>query len=210
MSSDKPKGLGNLLLTSVRFSYLYCFEPFVARPTPKNPNPTPTFTAHGIMTPDHPDLKRVVATIEAVGAAHQWKKGLTWAQVKEKLRATDSLCLHRGDVTKAGQPEYAGKFYISANNKRRFSIYGPAREIYTAQDGKPYSGCWGNMTVDIYAQDNDFGQRINATITGVQFTRDDEAFGGGAAPATADEFPTAGASADEATPAGVDPLAGLV
>ena len=41
--------------------------------------------------------------------------------------------------------------------------------------------------LDIYAQDNGYGQRINATLKGVQFIADGEAFAGGA-PAGDDDF----------------------
>jgi hypothetical protein len=203
--------MGSMLITNVRFSYFYGFEPFTPRPSAQNPNPKPMFTCHGLMAPDHPDLPRVAAEIEAVGAAHTWKGGMTWDQVKAMCKGGDKLCLHRGDVTKAGKPEYAGLFFISANNKARFTIIDADRKILTAKDGRPYSGCFGNMIVDIYAQDNEWGKRINATITGAQFLRHGDAFGGGAAPAQADEFPMAAASADAAAPsAASDPLAGLV
>lgn len=208
----ETRKLGYLHISNVRFSYLYCFEPYTARPTAQNPNPKPAFTVHGLMAPDHPDLPRIAATIEAVGAACQWKKGMTWALAKEQIKAKDALCLHRGDVTKAGQPEYAGLLYISCNNKTRFTVVDADRTPLRAQDGRPYSGAYGNLIVDIYAQDNDFGRRINATVTGVQFLRHGDAFGGGAAPAAADEFGIHAASADAPPPAAgaADPMAGLL
>jgi hypothetical protein len=210
--SEKVKSIGYMHLSNVRFSYFYGFEPFIGKPTPQNPKPVPNFCVHGLMAPDHPDLKKVAATIEAVGSGHQWKNGITWAQVKESLKQTDKLCLHKGDVTKAGVAEYAGLYFISCNNKKRFTIVDADRTPLTAADGRPYSGCYGNIIVDIYAQDNQWGRRINATVTGVQFLRNGDAFGGGAPPADADEFGTYNAeSADQAEPAGpVDPTGGLL
>ena len=41
--------------------------------------------------------------------------------------------------------------------------------------------------VDFWAQDNQFGKRVNATLTGVQFVRDGDSFGG-ARVAAADDF----------------------
>lgn len=57
----------------------------------------------------------------------------------------------------------------------------------TAEDGKPYAGCYVNGVVELWAQDNKFGQTVRCTLLGVQFAKDGEAFTGGAA-ATDDDF----------------------
>lgn len=200
--------IGLIRLNDVRFSYFYGFDPFVAQPSPQNPKPKPVFTCHFLMRPDHPDLPRLVDVIKRVAEA-KWKD--TAPAVLQALKLQDKICLHNGNVTKAGKPEYAGLYYVSGNNERRFAIYDANRSILTAQDGRPYSGCWGNGIIDIYAQDNQFGKRINATITGVQFLRHDDAFGAGAPPARADEFPNVSA-ADAPIPAqgANDPTGGLL
>ena len=56
-----------------------------------------------------------------------------------------------------------------------------------------YSGCYVNAKIDIWAQDNQYGRRINASLLGVMFASDGEAFGGGA-PAKKEDF--AGLAAD--------------
>lgn len=207
------KKLGYFVINNTRLSYLYCFEPFIAKPTPQNPKPKPNYCVHALLPPEHPDLPRLAALIDAVGAAHAWKgEGVTWEMVKAQLKGSDKLCLHRGDVTKAGKPEYAGQFFLSANNDKRFTTVDGDRTPLTAADGKLYSGCYGNVIVDIYAQDNSWGRRINATVTGVQFVRHSTAFGGGGSgPAAPDEFGIVATSADAPAPAAsVDPLGGLV
>lgn len=191
--------LGLIQLLDVRCSYLYCFEPYTAKPSPQNPNPRPVYTAHLMMAPSHPQLRPVATLIDQVGAAHQWKGGLTWEVVKAALKAQDKICLHKGEVTKAGAPEYAGLYFISANNKSRFTVIDGDRTPLTAKDGRPYSGCYVNAIIDIYVQDNDFGRRINATITGIQFLRKGDAFGGGPPAADPTEFGiVAGAGAADA------------
>jgi hypothetical protein len=196
--------LGKMHITNVRLSYFFGFEPYVGKPTAENPNPKPKYTAHLLMAPDHPDLKRIAATIERVGQAKQWKGGLTWTQVKTQLKAQDKLCLRKGDVSKPGMPEYAGLYFLACNNDKRFTIIDGDRTPLRAEDGRPYSGCYANAIVDIYAQDNEWGRRINATITGVQFVRHGDSFGGGAAPAQPEEFGIVAESADEDAPAGAD------
>ena len=61
-----------------------------------------------------------------------------------------------------------------------------------------YSGCYVDCSVEIWAQDNQYGQRVNAQLRGVMFVRDGDAFGAGGS-ASADEFTpaTEGADADD-------------
>jgi hypothetical protein len=59
--------------------------------------------------------------------------------------------------------------------------------VKQGEEGAPYSGCYVIAILDIWAQDNQYGRRINASLSGVQFFRDGAAFGGGR-PASLDEF----------------------
>jgi hypothetical protein len=52
-------------------------------------------------------------------------------------------------------------------------------------DGVLYSGCYVNMTVTLWTQDNEYGKRVNANLRAVQFVKDGEAFG--VAPVDAEE-----------------------
>jgi len=63
----------------------------------------------------------------------------------------------------------------------------------------PYSGCYVNVSMDVWAQANDFGKRINAKLLAIQFEADGAAFGGGEGFASADFDDTSvEAGADEA------------
>jgi len=62
----------------------------------------------------------------------------------------------------------------------------------TEKDGRPYGGCYVNVSLDIWVQDPKGekaknGKRINATLRGIQFMADGDAFAGGA-PADPEEF----------------------
>lgn len=59
-----------------------------------------------------------------------------------------------------------------------------------------YDGCRVNAKVEFWAQDNKFGRRVNCTLLGVMFANDGESFGGGAAPASADDFAGMAVAAD--------------
>jgi hypothetical protein len=44
-----------------------------------------------------------------------------------------------------------------------------------------------DVSIDVWAQDNNYGKRVNASLRGVKFARDGEPFAGGGA-ATEDDF----------------------
>lgn len=76
---------------------------------------------------------------------------------------------------------------VNASTKTRPFVCDGQKNPLTAADGKPYAGCYVNALVEVWAQDNQYGKRINVQLKGVQFSKDGDAFGGGA-PATADDF----------------------
>ena len=86
-----------------------------------------------------------------------------------------------------------------AYNTVRPTVVDRDRSPLTAQDGKPYSGSYVNVIIDVWAQDNSYGKRINAQLQGVQFVRDGEAFSGGGTSADASDFDEIadGADADD-------------
>ena len=51
-----------------------------------------------------------------------------------------------------------------------------------------YDGCKVNAKVEIWAQDNKYGRRLNCSMLGVMFAGEGTNFGGGAAPASSDDF----------------------
>lgn len=151
------------------------------------------FSVVSILPKDHPQLAEIKAAMVEAAAA---KWGPKAADVLKALQAGDRLCLHDGDA-KADQAGYAGNLFINASNDLRPVVVGPNREPLVASDGKPYSGSYGTVIVDFWAQDNQFGKRINASLMGAQFVRDGERLSGGGV-AAADDFdaiPTAAAPA---------------
>ncbi|MGJ0626521.1 ssDNA-binding protein, partial [Xenorhabdus bovienii] len=68
------------------------------------------------------------------------------------------------------------------------------RTPLTAQDGRPYSGCYVNATISIFAYDKK-GKGIGASLGGVQFLRDGDAFAGGGV-ASVDDFDDLSEGAD--------------
>ena len=72
--------------------------------------------------------------------------------------------------------------YLSArNSKSRPTIYNKANvKLESSRDIESliYSGAFVHALVDLWAQDNKWGRRINCTLQGVMFANDGENFGG--------------------------------
>lgn len=146
---------------------------------------TPVYNEDGsVKTPAVWESKLLDDIINDV-AVEKWKdKAKTELAV---MKAKDTICVHNGDL-KPNYDGYPGNFYLSASSVVQPTVLNSDKtKITSAAVGKPYSGCYVNASVDIYAQDNKFGKRINAVLTGVQFAKDGESFSG-SRPASEDEF----------------------
>lgn len=153
------------------------------------------FSAAFLFEPDHAGIPPLDVVIEEVGRA---KWGAKWPAVKKELTAGGKLLVHNGD-SKASLTGYEGNLFFNAYNSARPTVVDRDRSPLTAQDGKPYAGCYVNVIIDIWAQDNQYGKRINAQLQGIQFVKDGEAFAGGGTSADASDFEEIadGADADD-------------
>lgn len=108
------------------------------------------------------------------------KNNLKGAKLKE-----DKLCLKDGDdIEYSG---YAGNMSLKASNNKRPKILDRDKSQLTEDDERIYAGCYVNAVVELWAQDNQWGKRINANLLGVQFFKDGEPFADGAV-ASDDDF----------------------
>ena len=164
----------------------------------------PKFSAAFLIPKDHKQLGDIKAAIVAA-ATEKWAAKAT--DTVKQLQAADKLCLHDGDG-KSDYDGYAGNYFINASNKIRPLVIGPAREPLVASDGKPYSGCYVTAIIEVWAQDNQFGKRVNASLLGVQFVKDGERLAGGGVAAADDfeEIPAAAATVAAATGGGAKSL----
>lgn len=148
------------------------------------------FGAVFLIEPGSPEHKAIVKAMVEVAEAQWPKKG---KDMVEKLMAGDKTALRNGD-DKEDYDGFAGMRYLSAYNHTRPTVLDRDRSPLTAQDGKPYAGCYVNASVDVWAQDNKWGKRVNAQLRGVQFASDGDAFAGGVA--SDDEFEDLGVDED--------------
>jgi hypothetical protein len=167
-------------IKNVRFNYTNSL--FTAQ-VPQQGEGKAKFSVAAIIPRDHPQLAEIKAAMSETAVA---KWGAKAGETLKALQAGDRLCLHDGDA-KSDKAGYAGNLFINASNELRPLVVGPSQEVLTAADGKPYSGSYGNIIIEFWAQDNKFGKRVNASLMGAQHVKDGERLSGGGV-AAADDF----------------------
>lgn len=174
-------------LNNVRLAFPQLFEAKTV-----NGEGEPAFSASLLIDPADPQIKALNAAIDAV-AKEKWAAKAE--AILKTIRATDKTCLHDGDL-KDQYAGFEGMLYVSARSKTRPLVIDADKTPLTAKDGKPYAGCYVNASIELWAQDNNYGKRVNASLRGIQFLRDGDAFAGGA-PASEDEFDDLSVAEDE-------------
>ena len=165
-------------LNNVRLCFPQLFEAKTV-----NGEGKPAFSAAFLIDPKDPQIEVLNKAIEAV-AKEKW--GAKADAMLKTIRAADKTCLHSGDL-KANYDGFEGMMYVSARNALRPLVVDVNKAPLTAEDGKPYAGCYVNASVELWTQDNNYGKRVNATLRGVQFYKDGESFAGGGV-ASDDDF----------------------
>lgn len=176
-------------LSNVRLAFPCLFEAKTV-----NGEGKPAFSACFLLDPADPQVKELNAAIETV-AREKW--GAKADAIIKQMRAQDKVALHDGDL-KSNYDGFPGNLYVSARSATRPLVIDKDKSALTEPDGKPYAGCYVNASIELWAQDNNYGKRVNASLRGVQFFRDGDAFAGGGA-ASEDEFDdlAVGATADD-------------
>jgi len=164
-----PK-VGRLTLKGVRLSFPKLFTPSQVSDASK-----PTYSATFLIPKDTPEGK---AQAQAVNAAMSAVAKQIWGDQIPKLKP-EKLALRDGD--QETWDGYEGCWYVNARNPKRVPVVDrDGQTPLVESDGKIYGGCYVNAVVTIWAQNNSYGQRINATLEAVQFVREGEPFGSGA------------------------------
>lgn len=105
-------------------------------------------------------------------------KDLIKTNLKGAKLQQDKICLRDGDLV--DYDGYADHFSIKASSKKRPLVIDRDKAPLVEEDGRPYSGCYVNASVELWAQNNNYGKRINCTLLAVQFFKDGVPFGDGA------------------------------
>lgn len=169
---------------------------WTAEAFPGGNDPTPYFSANGLLAQAHPQFKAIEAAIESCFKG-KWPQH--WASIQKGAKGMGKVPMRDGD-TKAEVEGYAGNWFISARAKRRPTILNFDRSPLAEADGKPYGGCYVNLLVEFFAYTKG-NKGVGADLRGIQFLRDGDAFSGASAAADESEF-------DEiSAPAEIDELA---
>lgn len=174
--------LAQVRLEDVRLAFPALFEPQAVG------DGEPAYGARFIIDPAQKKLVRQLD--EAVEQAAKDKWGEKAPGILSKiLKDGKSAFLKEDYCNKNGDPYdgFEDMFALGTRSQTRPLVIDQKKQPLTKNDGKPYAGCYVNAIVEVWAQDNGYGRRINAQLKGVQFVRDGAAFGGGA-PASADDF----------------------
>lgn len=178
-------------IRNVRLAFPALFEP---KAMANEPADKATYSASFILDPvaNKADIAALNAAVDAV-AKEKW--GAKADAVLKSIRAKGDVCLRDGD-TKGEYDGFEGNMYISTRSRTRPLVIDRDKTPLTQADGIPYGGCFVNASVEVWAQDNNFGKRINCQVKGVQFYKDGDAFSGGGA-ASADDFDDLGVDESE-------------
>ena len=145
--------------------------------------------------------KAVNAAIKAEVAA-EFPDPVKAAKFLESVKGnSNKMCYTSGDLKE--YEGYAGMVVLTSHRQQkagRPTVIDGNKAPLTAQDGKPYAGCYVNASVDIYVQTGE-NPGIRCGLAGVQFSKDGDAFSGGRA-ASPDEFEDIADGAQAGAPGG--------
>lgn len=178
--------MAKVTLKNVRLSFP---DLFVARPF--KPGDEPKFKATLLIPKDDPQIAVVEAAIKQAGIDKGW--GAKTEAIINSIRGNpNKFCFQDGDTK--DYDGYEGMMALSAGSKARPLIIDRDKTQLVQADGRPYAGCYVNASIEIFGYTNS-GNGISAALTGVQFVRDGDSFGGGA-PASPDDFDDLGVDND--------------
>jgi hypothetical protein len=170
-------------ITSVRLSFPALFVPREAMEAGKPAKYEATF----IFAPGS-EADKAVHNAILLAANEKW--GPKAVGTLDKITADGRVCFHKTPkMNDSGEiyDGFDGMHWLKATNEARPAVIDKNTQPLTQQDGRPYSGCFVDASLEIWAQDNSWGKRINAKLRWVQFRADGDAFSGGA-PVSQDEF----------------------
>lgn len=172
--------LTNTAADPLRLAFPALYEP---RAMAGDPNSKPAYGGKLIVAPNGANHQKLIAAMRQV-AKEQPKYGANWESILDELIKKERVCYVQGPYNdKDGKPRdgFEGMHYLSCRSEKlkptvkdRFN-----NNVLEGQPGAPYAGCLVHAAVDVWAQDNNFGRRINCTLQGVMFADDGPAFGGG-------------------------------
>lgn len=153
----------------------------------------PAYGGRLIIAPDDKDIAALIEPAMLAAAKVRWKDDAeaVLAFLKEEDKCAFSRKEYRNKKTMKVYGGFEGMFHLGMRSAKTqptiFDQYGEPVTDKAKITALIYSGCYVNAKVEFWAQDNNFGRRINCTPLGIMFAAEGESFGGGAAPAAVDD-----------------------
>jgi hypothetical protein len=153
-----------ITLTEVRLSFPHLWKPHAMEAGQEEKySATAIFdnTKHAAL------LDRIDALIDRL-ALDEFKKKINFKR-----------CLRDGN-DKSDLDGYGdGTSFLTASNKARPGVVDRRLNPLAESDNVLYAGCYVNMVVRLWVQNNQWGKRVNAQLMAVQFVKDGDSFGAG-------------------------------
>ncbi|QHJ84152.1 MAG: hypothetical protein [Bacteriophage sp.] len=175
-------------LKNVRCAFLNIWK----KAEPKFEGQAPAYRACFILDKDDPQCQVLEdaafeCAVEALGseaAANKWMDR-NYAQIAFKECA---VC--DGDERDEPTPEFENTIYISAKNSKVQPLImtdagekqkedGVTVDGFDIEGNQVYSGCMVNASIEFWFYNSPKGKGLSATLKGIKFVEDNEAFGGG-------------------------------
>jgi hypothetical protein len=167
--ANNENGNGKVKIFNVRLAFANVFK---ARSFKDDPNQEPKYTCSFLIPKDTPEGK---ATIQAVKDAMKGVYDAQWPKNGPKLKP-NQVCLRDGDLeTYEGFP---GHMFVATSSITAPKVVDRDLSKLTEADDKVYSGCIVNAVLRLWAQDNNYGSRINCTVEAIQFVAPGQRVGG--------------------------------
>ena len=152
--------------------------------------------AYGAKFPIKPNSEQQKAIEEAIlaEAKEAWKDKADSVvkMLEEDGKVAFTKKVYRSKKTGEPYQGFDGMHYLSTRNAKTqptvFNQYGEEVSGKADIERQAFSGAVVNASIEIWAQDNKWGRRVNCSLRGVMLTGEGENFGGGSSPASADEF----------------------
>ena len=167
-----------MLIKNLRLSFPNLFQPDAF-----DANQKPKFGATFILDKSDPQVAVIREHMNDVG---RQKWGTKWDD--QKFRSSVTACIRDGSDKSHLDGFSEDNIFFNASNPKRPTVVDRDRSAIAEEDGKIYAGCFVNASVEFWVQDNQYGKRINASLRGVQFAGQGEAFGGGGSGNVEDDF----------------------
>ncbi len=106
---------------------------------------------------------------DAVSALQQWQSHLIANDLKGATLGDDKVCLKPGEAM-PNRPEYAGYWIMSASSRKRIHVFDAVNGSMvpvSETDTRVYSGAFAHVKVRMWAQDNQYGKRVNGNLLSV-------------------------------------------